>query len=283
MEIPDTLWKGEWAPSRGCRIFYREEGTGPHLLLLHGWTGNSFQWRRMLPELAKTHRVLALDLPGCGRSDKPPADYTIHDYLLYIREFVNRIGFRPFSLVGTSFGGFLSTRYCLEYPDDVQSLVLLNSSGIRARVHWLFTLSALPVFRYLVPWTLMVPREVVYWVKARVYPRGPAQRQRLREYRHTTLTLRSWAGLRAAVRSYVSISEQDLVDSRLSEIRCPTLLCWGQEDTALPREIGEVFHRGIRGSRLHIIPGCGHNIPEEKPAEAVLEMERFFRDLSPRA
>jgi pimeloyl-ACP methyl ester carboxylesterase len=278
--VADTFWKGKRALSRGSRIFYREEGAGPHLLLVHGWTGNSFQWRKVLPELAKTHRVLAMDLPGSGLSDKPRIDYTIRDYLSYIREFVDEIGFRPFCLAGTSFGGFLSTRYCLEYPEDVRALVLLNSSGVRARVHWLFTLSGLPVFRYLVPWALMLPRDLKYWVLARIYPRGMAHRILLKEYRYTTLTLRSWAGLRAAVRSYVNITEKDLVDSRLSEIGCPTLICWGERDTALPPEMGEIFHRGIRGSRLRTIPGCGHNIPEEKPEAVLREMERFFQDLA---
>lgn len=221
-----------------------------------------------------------MDLPGCGLSDKPSIGYTIQDYLSYIREFVKEIGFRPFCLVGTSFGGFLATRYCLEYPEDVRALVLLNSSGVRARVHWLFTLSGLPVLRYLMPWALMMPRDMKYWLLARIYPRGGVYRQILREFRYATLTLRSWAGLRAAVRSHVSIREQDLVDSRLSEIRCPTLICWGEQDRALPPEMGEIYHSGIRGSRLRTIPGCGHNIPEENPEAVLREMERFFRDLA---
>jgi pimeloyl-ACP methyl ester carboxylesterase len=234
----------------------------------------------MLPELARNHRALALDLPGCGLSDKPPLDYTVADYLQYIREFVRELHLGPFALVGTSYGGFLATRYCLEFPEDVRTLILLNSSGIQARYHWIFKLCALPVLRYLVPYIAMMPRELKWWLKARVYPRSQVHRQLLRDFRHTTLTLRSWAGLRATVRSLTSITEQDLLDHRLAEIRCPTLICWGEQDTMLPKEMAEVFHRKIRGSQLCLIPGCGHSIPEEKPKEVLDEMEQFLRDLS---
>ncbi len=273
------MWQGKHAHVLGSRIFYREEGSGPNLLLLHGWTGNSFHWRRMLPALAERHHVIAPDLPGAGLSDKPRIDYTIPEYLRYIREFVKAIGFRPFALVGTSFGGFLSTRYCLQYPEDVRALILLNSSGIRARMHWVFRLCTVPVLQYAVPYVLMAPRELKCWLTARVYPRRQVHKQLLKDYRQTTLTLRSRAGLRAAIRGFVSVTELDLVDDRLPEIRCPTLICWGEQDTALPKKMAEVFHRGIRGSRLRMIPGCGHNIPEERPAEVLDEMERFLRDL----
>ena len=174
------MWQGKQAHVLGSRIFYREKGSGANLLLLHGWTGNSFQWRRMLPDLAKGHHVIALDLPGCGLSEKPRIDYTIPDYLGYIRAFVEKIGFRPFALVGTSFGGFLATRYCLQHPEDVRALILLNSSGIRARVHWVFKLCAVPVLQYAVPYVLLAPRELKCWLMARIYHRREKYRQLLR-------------------------------------------------------------------------------------------------------
>ncbi len=273
-------WKGRQVQILGQSIFYRDEGKGPTLLLVHGWTANSFQWRRVLPELAKRYRVVAPDLPGCGLSDKPALDYTISDYLRYMREFTRALGLWPFVLVGTSFGGFLSNRYCLEFPEDVRALILLNSSGIRARYHWIFKLFELPVLGYLLPYLLMLPRELKLLLKAKAYPRREEDRQRLEEYRHTTLTLRSRAGLRAAVRGYRTISEQDLLDDRLPEIRCPTLVFWGEQDRALPKEMADVFHGKIRGSRLCMLPGCGHNIPEERPKEVLAEIERFLGDLS---
>jgi pimeloyl-ACP methyl ester carboxylesterase len=277
--VPGRLWEGKRVQILGNSIFYRDEGKGPDLLLVHGWTGNSFQWRWMLPELARTHRVLALDLPGCGLSDKPPLNYTIAEYLQHIHEFVRELRLGPFVLVGTSFGGFMSTRYCLEFPDDVRALILLNSSGIQARYHWIFKLCGLPVLGYLMPYVLLIPRELKYWFKARIYPRLQVNRQHLDAHRHTTLTLRSWAGLRATVKGYTSVTEQDLVDHRLAEIRCPTLICWGEQDVALPKEMADVFHGKISGSRLRMIPGCGHNIPEDRPKEALGEMTRFLGDL----
>jgi pimeloyl-ACP methyl ester carboxylesterase len=273
------LWKGKRIRVLGSRLFYRDEGHGPPVLLLHGWTGNSYQWRRMLPGLARTHRVIAPDLPGCGRSEKPPLDYRIADYLLYLREFANELRLGRFTVIGTSFGGFIAVRYCLAFPEDVGSLILLNASGIQKPYHhWLFRACALPVVGYAVTCLALLPRDLKHRMRAKLFPRTAIHRQRFREFRYATLTLRSWKGLRAAVRANANVTPKDLVDGRLAEIRCPTLIVWGTQDEALPGELAEVFHRNITGSRLRMIPGCGHNIPEERPAEVLDEIRAFFND-----
>lgn len=274
--------KGKRIHVLGNRLFYRDVGDGPPVLLLHGWAGNSHQWRGLLPGLARTHRVIAPDLPGCGRSDKPPLDYKIADYLLYVREFVSELGLGRFVLIGTSFGGFIAVRYCLAYPEDVGSLVLLNASGIRKPYHhWLFRACALPFLGYAVTCLVLLSRDLKHRLKARLYPRTAAHKRRFREFRYATLTLRSWQGLRAALWANAKVTRRDLVDGRLAEIHCPTLIVWGTQDDVLPPELAEVYHRLIVGSRLRMIPGCGHNIPEERPAEVLNEIRAFFNDSPP--
>jgi pimeloyl-ACP methyl ester carboxylesterase len=278
--VSASLWKGKRVRVLGSRLFYRDSGAGQPVLLLHGWTGNSYQWRHLLPVLARTHRVVALDLPGCGRSDTPPLAYRIDDYVLYIRAFVSELRLRPFCLIGTSFGGFLAARYCLAFPGDVSALILLNASGIRRPYHhWLFKACTVPVIGYVVPFLALLPRDLKLWVRARISPRTPMHEGLLKDFRYATLTLRSWSGLRAALRANASISEQDLMDGRLGAIRCPTLIVWGEQDDVLPRQLAEIFHTEITGSRLRLLPGCGHNIPEEKPTEVLDEINGFFQDL----
>jgi pimeloyl-ACP methyl ester carboxylesterase len=219
-----------------------------------------------------------MDVPGSGRSDKPLQTYTIANFLQLIHEFISKLGIAPLSLVGTSFGGFLASRYCLEYPEEVRSLILLNASGIRACYPRILQGFRMPLIRYLLPYLLMLPREIKYWVKARIFPRTAPCRILLREYRYSTLTLRSWPGLRASLRAIGSITEQDLMDDRLGNIRCPVLVVWGEQDHLLPKEMAGVFHRTIPSSRLLMIPRCGHNIPEEKPMEVVEAIRRFLGD-----
>ncbi len=273
------MWKGRYIRIFGNRIFYKDAGEGPPLLCLHGWTGNSYQWRRLLPGLSRLYRVVALDLPGSGWSDKPRIEYTIEDLLLYLREFVRRLGLAPFSLMGTSFGGFLAVRYCLDRPEEVRALILLNASGIRTRYPWIFTACTLPGLRYLVPLLAMAPREARFWIGARMHPRDESRRALLREFRHATLSLRSWRGLRANLQSLRRITEKDLVDDRLAEVHCPTLLLWGDRDEVLGPEAARLYHERIPGSRLEVLRGCGHNVPEEKPAEVLDAIERFTREL----
>ncbi len=272
------MWTGTWLEVNGCRIFAHQaggEGSVP-LLFIHGWTGNSYQWRRVVPRLTTRVRAIVPDLPGCGQSDKPPIDYTIRELVTFIRGFLATEGIDRAVLVGTSFGGFLALRYCLEFPEMVSALILLNASGIRARYSWGLNACSVPVLRYAMPYVMLVPRELKLWIRSKIGSRREAIAIALEEFRDATLTLRSWAGLQASLKSIRNIRDEDMVDDRLSCIACPVLIVWGDRDEALPVEMAHRYHEGIKGSELTLLAGCGHNIPEERPEETVAAIEDFL-------
>lgn len=277
--MSDAGCDGRYVEVGGVRIFSREAGSGVPLVLLHGWTGHSFQWRKMLPALAGACRVYALDLPGCGLSDKPDIRYRMKELVGFVHGFIRRLGLAPCVVVGTSHGGFVSVRYALDYPEDVRGLVLLTSSGLNVKYPLVLRVCFLPVVRYLVPYLLLVPRDLKLWIRARLYPRTEGQRNLLSEHLLATTSLRSWAGLRAAMRILTSITAADLVDDRLCEIRCPTLVVWGDRDETLSPAMAETFQKGIPDCRLRWLKGCGHNVPEERPEESASLILEFLREL----
>lgn len=282
--MSDVRRGGCYAEVDGIRLFYRELGSGVPLLLVHGWTGHSFQWRHMIPALAGACHVYAVDLPGCGISDKPDIRYTMKELVGFVRGFVRKLGLAPCVVAGTSHGGFVSIRYTLDHPEDVRGLVLLTASGLNVRYPLVLRVCFLPVVRYLVPYLLLVPRDLKLWIRARVYPRTEWHRNLLADHFLATSSLRSWTGLRAAMRILTSITAADLVDDRLGAIRCPTLVVWGERDETLSPAMAEIFRRGIPDCRLRWLEGCGHNIPEERPEESaslILEFLQELRGVSP--
>lgn len=278
--MSDTSCDGRYVEVGGVRIFYREAGSGAPLVLLHGWTGHSFQWRKMVPALAGACRVYALDLPGCGLSDKPDIRYTMKELVGFVHGFIRRLELAPCVLAGTSHGGFVSVRYALDYPEDVRGLVLLTASGLNVEYPLVLRVCFLPVVRYVVPYLLLVPRDLKLWVRARVHPRTEGHRNLLAEHLVATSSLRSWAGLRAAMRILTSITAADLVDDRLGAIRCPTLVVWGDRDETLSPAMAETFQKGIPDCRLRWLKGCGHNVPEERPEESASLILEFLRELA---
>jgi pimeloyl-ACP methyl ester carboxylesterase len=276
----DASQGGRYAEVSGVRIFYREAGDdGVPLVLLHGWTGHSFQWRKMIPALAGACRVYALDLPGCGFSDKPDIRYTMKELVDFVHGFVHKLDLAPCVLAGTSHGGFVAVRYGLDHPEDVRGLVLLTSSGLKVKYPLVLRVCFLPVVRYLVPYLLLVPRDLKLWIRARVHPRTERHRTLLADHVVATRSLRSWPGLRAAMRILTSITAADLVDDRLGAIRCPTLVLWGDRDETLSPAMAEIFQKKIPNCRLRWLEGCGHNVPEERPEESASHILEFLREL----
>jgi haloalkane dehalogenase len=113
----------------GLRIAYREAGQGPAVLLVHGWPTSSYLWRNVMPAVAGRHRVVALDLPGFGASDKPTDiryDFAFFDAVL--DGFLDAVGIRDQVALGVhDLGGPLALHWAARNPDRLSALALFNT------------------------------------------------------------------------------------------------------------------------------------------------------------
>jgi triacylglycerol lipase len=101
----------------GQRIVYYDAGTGPVLVLVHGFASRAnFDWGHVIPPLAKHHRVIALDQIGFGASDKPAIDYSIQTFVDFLGEFLRTLGVQHFALAGESLGGWIVANYTMQVP-----------------------------------------------------------------------------------------------------------------------------------------------------------------------
>ena len=114
----------------GSLIHYRDEGTGPPLLLLHGVFSSLHTFDAWTKTLAKKFRVLRIDLPGFGLSQVTPShEYSMKSYLSCLKEFLRLLGVGQCHIAGNSFGGWLAWEFTLKYPKIIDKLILIDAAG----------------------------------------------------------------------------------------------------------------------------------------------------------
>ena len=111
----------------GHRLAYRERGSGPPLVLLHGWPLDSREWQRQLDALSDEFRVIAWDAPGAGRSSDPPATFRLADWADCLAAFLQALDLAPAHVGGLSFGGGLALELFRQHPEVVRSLILMSA------------------------------------------------------------------------------------------------------------------------------------------------------------
>ena len=130
----------------GVNLQYLEAGSGPPLLLVHGHEQSATSWRWVIPVLARTHRVLALSLPGHGESSPAVGGYAPgRDLAPLVADFLDTLGVGPLHVVGNSVGGAVALRLALADSARIRTLTLVDSAGLGREVHPLLALDTLPI------------------------------------------------------------------------------------------------------------------------------------------
>jgi pimeloyl-ACP methyl ester carboxylesterase len=247
--------------SSGGELAYHDEGSGPAVLLLHGFPLTSYLWRRLTPALAARHRVLAPDLLGLGESDRPAdARLDIRAQAAYMGELLDHLDVDRVAVVGHSTGGGVA-QLLAQQRDDVEALVLIDSIAFDA---WPTPAAAEvqvpPVERETVETAELVIRSAL----------GIGMRGREAAEEDVQAYLRPWtssddvAGLFRWARALDGIGLRELERS-MKDWDLPTLILWGEEDPFHSPEIAERLNAAIPSSALGLVPGCGHFLPEEAP------------------
>lgn len=259
----------------GVRVRYVRAGSGPAVVLLHGFTSSIVTWRDVLPGMARRHDVLALDLPGFGGSDQPP-DLSARLYPRLVLALMDRTGIVRASLVGNSMGGAVAIGVAAEAPERVDRLVLIDSAGfnlspgdrpfmVRLAGSWGGALAErLPIRRALVRAAL----RQVFFDDAQVTP------ERVEEYVAPLLR----PGTMASVRSLLASqgAEAAAFQRTIAGVRAPTLVLWGRQDAWIPLEHAGRFAAAIPGARTVVLEACGHMPQEERPGETLRLIEAFL-------
>jgi 2-hydroxymuconate-semialdehyde hydrolase len=246
--------------SSGGELAYHDEGSGPAVLLLHGFPVSSYLWRGLIPALAARHRVIAPDLLGLGDSQRPVgAALDIRAQAAYVGELLDGLGVDRLAVVGHSTGGGVA-QLLVERRDDVEALVLIDSIAFDAwPTEAISEVQVLPATEETFETAELVIRSALQigtWED--VVTEDDVQAY-LRPWRSGDVS-----GLFRWARALDGIGLRDL-ERRMSAWELPTLILWGEADTFHPVAVAERLNAAIASSALGLVPGCGHFLPEEAP------------------
>jgi pimeloyl-ACP methyl ester carboxylesterase len=242
----------------GLTVAYRQAGSGPTLVLLHGAFEDGRVWVRQLEDLSDEFTVIAVDAPGFGASDDPPSTWTTADYGNHLADILDALGLDQPTVVGQSFGTVYALALYRQRPQAVGALVLAS-----AYAGWAGSLSAEETERRLQQiegdMTAPVEQTIEKWLPTLLTPTASPDvvalvATMMRDFRPT--------GVRPAV---TALGAADLCDV-LPTITVPTLLIYGDADVRSPAEVvGRDLHARIPGSTLVVIPNAPHLVNLEQP------------------
>jgi pimeloyl-ACP methyl ester carboxylesterase len=284
--------RGGYVEVDGLRVHHVFGGSGsPPVLFVHGLGSAGYlEWRFNLPTIARTHQVLAPDLPGFGRSDQPPDGYGIPLFADVVEEYIRVRGVRPV-LVGTSMGGRVALEVALRSPEAIDKLVLVNALGVvRPNVQLFYPVVLLPRVGEAV---LGVMREALHRLPPAAIQRfagrfvqDPDDVERMldeaflsgmREMHAREGYARAYASTVRALADRSAHRSAALLE-RLAATRLPVLLIWGEGDRLLPVARAREAVRGLPGARLEVIEGAGHTPQAERPDRFNRVLEDFLVD-----
>jgi haloalkane dehalogenase len=266
----------------GIRLHYLEGGSGEAVLLLHGWPTSSFLWRNIVDKIAEKNRVIALDLPGFGFSDKPlDASYSFRFHSRILDGFLGALSIDRIGLAVHDLGGPIGLYWACHNPERIQKLALLNTI-VYPKMSWaviafvsacripgLRSLLASPSgLRFAMRIGVSDPRKLTEEVMQGV--QAPFQ---TREDRRALLK----AGYGLHPKGFKEIARL------LPSLNVPVRVIYGERDRILPdvaRTMRQVA-RDLPQTEVTSLPDCGHFLQEERPEEIGLMLADFFAAKQP--
>jgi pimeloyl-ACP methyl ester carboxylesterase len=248
----------------GVRIHYRDEGSGPAILLLHANFSNLLGWDPWVEALQAKHRVVRFDLTAYGLTGPDPSgDYTNERTLALTEKFVDAVGLRRFVIGGTSLGGGIAMRYAAKHPDRIERLILLNPGILEGRAMARAGTrmpDAANVLEYVTPRAI-----AAYMLRSRAG--DPSKITEEHVDRWYDLWMRE--GNRRAILDRLRVYGSADVPEICAAIRVPVLILWGEANPQTPLEQAAELKAMLGNApevRLITYPGVGHPALEEAGA-----------------
>ena len=245
----------------GLNIKYTDEGSGQVVLLLHGWGASFDTYRGVINTLKTRCRVVAVNFPGCDGSDTMQNPWTLEDYCDFVLKFMAALNIENPIMFGHSHGGRVTLKMAAEGMVNPPKIVLLDSAGLipKKSLKQKFRAKSFKVIKWFLTLPIIKNFSAGLLDKARAYY-GSADYNAAPEVLRKTL---------------VSLVNTDLRDI-IGNITAPTLLIWGENDTATPLSDAKIIESKIKDCGLCVIKGTGHYSFCERPFEAQAIINSFL-------
>ena len=278
--IRATKFQPVGAGDDAVKLAVHDMGHGEPIVLIHGLGASSYTWSKIAPELARHHRVVAIDLKGFGESDKPLDDhYSIFDQAALVNDYIVQKKLRGVTLVGHSFGGGVALAVALKQmatgKSRIERLVLIDSIAYRQPMPFFFKVLRMPLVGEfslsVVPPELQAERalSIAYFEKNKVTPEA---------VNNYASALYSEGGRHALLATIDSLDpdQADDFSKHYKDLKLPALLLWCEHDKIVPLQYGERLARDLPDARIEIIADCGHIPHEEQPKQTLAAIQTFL-------
>ena len=273
----------------GYQRAYRIAGSGPAILLIHGIGDNSTTWNTVQAKLAQRFTVIAPDLLGHGKSDKPRADYSVAAYANGMRDLLSVLDIERVTIVGHSLGGGVAMQFAYQFPHLVERLILVSAGGVTKDVNVVFRCASLPMGSEalaLLRLPLVLPAVQVAGkvLGAALGTTGlgrdlPNVLRILDDLPEPTASAAFTRTLRAVVDWRGQIVT--MLDRCYLTQAIPVQIIWGTKDVVVPVQHAWMAHSAMPDSRLEIFEGSGHFPFHDDPARFIDVVQRFIDSTQP--
>lgn len=268
------------------RLFYESYGEGRPLILIHSAWASGKWWRWQVPDLSDAYHVLSYDVRGHGQSTPLQATHSVNGFTQDLDIFLQRLQIDETVLIGWSMGGIISMQFCLNHPTKVKALILIATSGqripglkLRIYSHYLQALLGL-LMDFAQPRKYdqsvqQFPRQNL-WLEHQVRNMlSPTASQEVFEWVLTDIQDNPRENFFTVIKSLWNWE----AGNKLRQIKVPTLIMAGQNDTLAPARFSQMLHDSIPNSKLQIIENASHYLALERPDLVNAEILKFLKGI----
>jgi pimeloyl-ACP methyl ester carboxylesterase len=237
-------------------VEYRDDGEGDVILFLHGWGDSLKTFDTLFLKLKEENRVISIDLPGFGESEKPKNDWNLDDYVLFLNDFIKKIGVSVKVFIGHSFGGRILIKGFSTEKITAEKMILIAAAGIANRKNLKNTLikiltKTMKMFFFFLPFRKKIRRKF-YKIIGSDY-----------------LDAKEMRG------TFLKIITENLIED-VKKIDVPVLLIWGRNDKQTLLKEGKIMNQLISRSELKVVKDAGHFVHKEKEEEVLKLVKNFL-------
>ncbi len=281
-DIPVTILKEKYATEHskfininGMEVHYQRLGKGHPLVLVHGFSGNTYNWRAWMKHLVNDFDLIVMDLPGFGLTGPhPKANYSSGMSINFLDDFLTKIGVDTFHLAGNSMGGGIAWAYTLAHPERVKKLVLIDAGGYPKKDKKNiagFKILKHPILHPLI--TTITPRSIIKQSLSGTYVNQSFAAEK--EVDLYMDMLRREGNRQVLIDRMKNIRTDK--SGQIKNIDKPTLIMWGDKDIIISVENAHKFHQDIADSELIIYENVGHLPMDEVGKQSAEDVKKFLR------
>lgn len=247
----------------GNLLHIREEGEAgnPVVIVMHGWGCTMDTVASISRVAAETHRVVTVDFPGFGCSPEPPSVWGVEEYTQLIEGLSDSLGLTEVSLLGHSFGGRVGLLMASR-DKRVRKLIMVDGAGVKPKR---------PLKYYWKVYSYKTMRKITQLLL------GRERAEKMAERRRRKTASADYLAASPRMRAILSKVVNEDLKHVMPSITVPTLLIWGENDTATPLSDAKIMEKLIPDAGLVSFPGCGHYSFLDNPVQFAAVLRSFLK------